>query len=181
VSALLIPLTDVLRSHVFAADVVHADDTPIPVRKGEHPQRHLEHFSGVLQADGYAGYSKLYDGGRVLEAACWAHVRRKFVDLHELHKSPLAAQMLDRIGALYGIECDIVCRQDGVQQTLTHFQQASYFLMGYRAVTSTSTGLPHKDAPLPSFFPRTVAGGAHGAAAIGGDRISFKHRQESGS
>jgi len=145
VSALLIPLTDVLRSHVFAADVVHADDTPIPVlapgrgktktgrlwtyvrderpaagetapavwfayspnRKGEHPQRHLEHFSGVLQADGYAGYSKLYDGGRVLEAACWAHVRRKFVDLHELHKSPLAAQMLDRIGALYGIESDI--------------------------------------------------------------------------
>ena len=75
--------------------------------EGEHPQRHLEHFSGVLQADGYAGYSKLYDGGRILEAACWAHVRRKFVDLHELHKSPLAAQMLDRIGALYDIESEI--------------------------------------------------------------------------
>ena len=61
----------------------------------------------MLQADGYAGYSKLYDGGRVLEAACWAHVRRKFVDLHELHKSLIAGEMLDRIGALYGIEAEI--------------------------------------------------------------------------
>jgi transposase len=144
-SALLAPLTDALRKHVFAADVVHADDTPIPVlapgrgktktgrlwtyvrderpcagevapavwfaytadRKGEHPQRHLHDFAGILQADGYAGFSKIYDGGRVTEAACWAHVRRKFVDLHELHKSPVAAQALDRIGALYAIEKEI--------------------------------------------------------------------------
>src|ERR1035441_3806698 len=67
-------------------------------RKGEHPQEHLEDFRGILQADGYAGFSKIYDGGRVLEAGCWAHVRRKFVDLHELHRSPVAAQTLDRIG-----------------------------------------------------------------------------------
>jgi transposase len=145
VSELLTPLTDALRAHVFAADVVHADDTPLPVlapglgktktgrlwtyvrderpaagevapavwfayspdRKGEHPQGHLADFSGILQADGYAGFTKIYDGGRVLEAACWAHVRRKFVDLHELHKSPVAADALDRIGALYVIEREI--------------------------------------------------------------------------
>ncbi len=145
ISALLTPLTDALRAHVFAADVVHADDTPIPVlapgrgktktgrlwtyvrderpaagkiapavwfayspdRKGEHPQRHLEDFTGILQADGYAGYSKIYDGGRVVEAACWAHARRRFVDLHELHKSPVAAEALNRIGKLYGIEQEI--------------------------------------------------------------------------
>jgi transposase len=145
VSALLAPVMDALRAHVFTADVVHADDTPIPVlapgrgstktgrlwtylcderprggeiapavwfaytpdRKGEHPQRHLENFTGVLQADGYAGFSKIYDGGRVLEAACWAHVRRKFVDLHELHKSPVAAEAIDRIGGLYAVEKDI--------------------------------------------------------------------------
>jgi transposase len=59
-------------------------------RRGEHPQRHLEAFTGILQADGYAGFSKLYDGGRVLEAARLAHVRRKFVDLYELHKSAIA-------------------------------------------------------------------------------------------
>jgi transposase len=43
----------------------------------------------------------------VLEAACWAHVRRKFVDLHELYKSPVAAEALERIGALYAIEKEI--------------------------------------------------------------------------
>jgi hypothetical protein len=78
--------------------------TYTPDRKGEHPQQHVREFTGTLQADGYAGFSKIYDGGRVVEAACWAHVRRKFVDLHELHKSPVAGEMLDRIGALYAIE-----------------------------------------------------------------------------
>ncbi len=42
-------------------------------RKGANPQEHLQDFAGILQADGYAGYSKIYDGGRVIEAACWAH------------------------------------------------------------------------------------------------------------
>ena len=69
-------------------------------RNGEHPQHHLRDFTGILQADGYSGFSKLYEGGRVLEAACWAHVRRKFVDLHELHKSTIAKEALDRIGEL---------------------------------------------------------------------------------
>jgi transposase len=111
VTALMIPLTDALRAHVFAADVVHADDTPLPVlapgrgktktgrlwtyvrderpaageiapavwfayspdRKGEHPQQHLADFRGILQADGYAGLTKIYDGGLVFEASCWAH------------------------------------------------------------------------------------------------------------
>jgi transposase len=68
---------------------------------------HLHDFSGILQADGYAGFSQIYESGRVLEAACWAHVRRKFVDLHELHKSPVAAEALERIGALYAIEKEI--------------------------------------------------------------------------
>jgi transposase len=59
------------------------------------------HQAGALRF----GFSKIYDGGQVLEAAaCWAQVRRKFVDLHELHQSPLAAQALERIGALYAIE-----------------------------------------------------------------------------
>ena len=69
-----------------------------PDRKGEHPQRYLEHFSGVLQADGYAGFSKLYDGDRVLEAACWAHVRRTFVDLPEGVVGNDASNALAEIG-----------------------------------------------------------------------------------
>ena len=51
-----------------------------PDRKGEHPRQHLSAFNGTLQADGYAGFHHLYEGGKIREAACWAHVRRKFYD-----------------------------------------------------------------------------------------------------
>ncbi len=78
-----------------------------PDRKGENPAVHLERFCGVLQADGFAGFNRLYESGRIVEAACWAHVRRKFYDLYEAHASPIAKEALDRIGALYAIERDI--------------------------------------------------------------------------
>jgi len=42
-------------------------------RKGEHPVRHLKDFHGILQADAFAGYHPLYEGGGVVEAACWSH------------------------------------------------------------------------------------------------------------
>src|SRR6266567_699952 len=48
-----------------------------PDRKGEHPRAHLGNFTGTLQADGYAGFDVMYESGRIQEAACWAHVRRK--------------------------------------------------------------------------------------------------------
>jgi transposase len=73
-------------------------------RKGEHPRRHLESFRGTLQADGYAGFNELYRSGERTEVACWAHVRRKFFDLHAANGSPLALDAIERIGALYGIE-----------------------------------------------------------------------------
>jgi transposase len=78
-----------------------------PDRKGEHPARHLEKYAGVLQADGYAGFNKLYEKGCIVEAACWAHVRRKFHDLYQAHRSPIAKEALERIGQLYGIEQEI--------------------------------------------------------------------------
>lgn len=74
-----------------------------PDRKGEHPRKHLAPFRGILQADGYAGYAGLYDR-EVTEAACWAHVRRKFFDVHAATQSPLAHDALQRIAALYAIE-----------------------------------------------------------------------------
>jgi transposase len=77
-----------------------------PDRKGERPKAHLTLFTGVLQADAYAGFDRLY-GERIQEAACWAHVRRKFYDIHVAHASPIAAEALDRIGRLYGIEAEI--------------------------------------------------------------------------
>ena len=78
-----------------------------PDSKGEHPERHLREFRGTLQADAYAGFNQLYETGRIQEAACWAHVRRKFFDLQEAHASPMASEALEQIAALYGIEKEI--------------------------------------------------------------------------
>src|SRR6266404_3942855 len=77
-----------------------------PDRKGERPKAHLTLFTGVLQADAYAGFDRLY-GERIQKAACWAHVRRKFYDIHVAHASRIAAEALDRIGRLYSIEAEI--------------------------------------------------------------------------
>jgi len=78
-----------------------------PDRKGEHPKEHLTSFSGTLQADGYAGFGQIYETGRIQEAACWAHVRRKFYDLQATHKSPVAVEAIERIAGLYAIESEI--------------------------------------------------------------------------
>jgi transposase len=78
-----------------------------PDRKGEHPQQHLREFRGTLQADAYAGFNQLYANGRIQEAACWAHVRRKFYDLAQAHGSPIAKEAIERIAALYAIESEI--------------------------------------------------------------------------
>lgn len=77
-----------------------------PDRRGEHPEGHLKRFSGVLQADGYAGFDRLYEDKdqRIREAACWAHVRRKFYEIYESNGSRVAAETLARIGKLYEIE-----------------------------------------------------------------------------
>ncbi|MGF6727913.1 transposase, partial [Paraburkholderia sp. GAS41] len=75
-----------------------------PDRKGERPRTHLQGWSGILQADAYSGYDALYRDGAIIEAACWAHVRRKFYDLYELERSPVAQEALSRIAALYAIE-----------------------------------------------------------------------------
>ena len=141
---LIEPLTEALARYVFAAEKLHADDTPVPVldpgrgrtktgrlwtyvrddrpaaseqapavlfryspdRRGQHPRGHLAPFAGILQADAYAGFGHLY-GSRIQEAACWAHARRAFYELHQANPSPVAAEALERIGALYAIEAEI--------------------------------------------------------------------------
>jgi transposase len=75
-------------------------------RRGEHPRQHLENFRGALQADAYAGFHHLY-GNDIYEAACWAHARRKFYEIHVVHASPTTTEALARIGALYAIEEEI--------------------------------------------------------------------------
>jgi hypothetical protein len=78
-----------------------------PDRKAERPAAHLEGFRGTLQVDGYAGFERLTDRGDVVLAACWAHARRKFYEVHEATALPIAAEALRRIAGLYAIETTI--------------------------------------------------------------------------
>ena len=75
-----------------------------PNRQGQHPQSHLANFKGVLQADAFAGYDKIFADGRVREAACMAHARRKVHDLHVRKATVTTTEALRRIGELYAIE-----------------------------------------------------------------------------
>lgn len=78
-----------------------------PDRKSERPKKHLQGFSGILQADAYSGYGALYRSGQIIEAGCWAHARRKFYDVFKKEQSPIAQEALVRIGALYVIEREV--------------------------------------------------------------------------
>ena len=97
-------------------------------RRGEHPRAHLATWTGILQADAYGGYSELYRDGRepgpVLEAGCFAHARRKFLEIADVEavarkKSrgertgqiyPIALEAVQRLDALFDIERAINCR-----------------------------------------------------------------------
>jgi transposase len=87
-----------------------------------HPERHLAHFSGILQADAYSGYNGLYDPerspGPITPALCWAHARRKFFELADIAAnprrgkaalpiSPIALAAVTRIDAIFDIEREI--------------------------------------------------------------------------
>ena len=142
-AATLMPLNEAIRTHVFAAERIHADDTTVPVlakgktrtgrlwtyvrddrpfggrdppatiffysadRGGEHPEQHLASYAGLMQADAYAGFKRLYDSrrkaGAIIEAACWAHARRKFFDIARINKAPIAIEAVKRIDALFAL------------------------------------------------------------------------------
>jgi transposase len=82
-----------------------------PDRGAKHPEQHLGDYAGLMQADAYAGFNRLYGAtrkpGPIVEAACWAHARRKFFDLARLAKAPIAIEAIDRIDALFAIEREI--------------------------------------------------------------------------
>jgi len=78
-----------------------------PDRGGEHAETLLGGFAGIMQADAFAGFNRLYEKGAVVEAACWAHGRRKFYELAQLKKAPIAIEAVARMDALFAIERDI--------------------------------------------------------------------------
>lgn len=82
-----------------------------PDRKGERPQTHLKNFTGILHADAYGGYDKLYAANdengdaKITEAACWAHTRRKFYEVTQTSdKASIAQNALEKIAEIYAIE-----------------------------------------------------------------------------
>ena len=170
---LLRPLYELIRTHVFAGDRVHGDETPVPVlakhqcRKGrlwtyvrddkpfagsappaavffysrdrtaEHPERHLAGYAGILQADAYAGFNRLYAadrrGGPITEASCWAHGRRKFFELADVAAkargalavlAPLAVEAVKRIDAIFDIEREINGRSIDERVAVRHARVA---------------------------------------------------------
>jgi transposase len=82
-----------------------------PDRGGRHPERHLAGFAGILLADAYAGFNRLYEPkrepGPILEAGCWAHARRKLFELAAVSQAPIAAEAVRRIDELFKIEREI--------------------------------------------------------------------------
>jgi transposase len=155
-AAVLRPLYELVRTHVFAGERVHGDETPVPVlakgktatgrawvyvrddrpfggrdppaavffysrdRSGEHAERHLTDYGGILQADCYAGYNRLYEADRkprpIIEAGCWAHARRKFFVLADVTAkargklaviAPMAFDAVKRIDAIFDVEREI--------------------------------------------------------------------------
>jgi transposase len=126
--------TDTARAWVYVRDDAPYGGADPPAalfyyardRSGAHPEKHLTGFAGILQADAYAGYNRLYAPGRspgpVTEALCWAHARRKFFVLADIAAaakrgtkkgkqgtiiSPLAFEAVTRIDALFDIEREI--------------------------------------------------------------------------
>ena len=92
-------------------------------RTREHPERHLAGYAGILQADAFDGYNRLYlpdrKPGSIIEALCWSHARRKFFELADIAAnarrgkkatpiSPIALEAVRRIDAVFDIERDIV-------------------------------------------------------------------------
>src|SRR6195256_668537 len=156
-AAALLPLFELIKAHVFAAERIHGDDTTVPVlakvktktgriwtyvrddrpfggdappaavffyspdRASSHPEQHLAGYSGILQADAYAGFNKLYEPDRkpgpITEAGCWAHARRKLFELADIASkarnqkpmtiSPIAFEAVGKFDAIFMLERSI--------------------------------------------------------------------------
>lgn len=84
-----------------------------PDRKGIRPEAHLKDFKGVLHADAYSGYNKVYEKDKngntsIFEASCWAHTRRKFYEVTAANdNASIAEEACKIIGKIYKIEREI--------------------------------------------------------------------------
>jgi transposase len=147
------PLHKLMCNRVRQSDVLHTDDTIVPIqheghcrsgrlwtyvgdqnhpyivydftptRSGQGPLAWLGTWKGFLQADAYAGYDKLYARGDVIEVACWAHARRKYFDAQESDPAR-ALWMLEMIRRLYAVESEAAGRDAPTRLLLRQSQSA---------------------------------------------------------
>ena len=133
VAELLEPIANQLRSEILKSPAIHTDDTPVTivenasgkVKKGrtwiyldlagrhfydftesrnrDGPAKILAGYSGFIHADAYPGYDQLFIPDGATEVACWAHVRRKFVEASTSDPT-LAAEGVKLIARLYAVE-----------------------------------------------------------------------------
>ena len=117
-----------------------------PDRKGERPRQHLKNYCGYLHADGYSGYDHLYRSGKITEVACLAHVRRKFYDIHQATRSPIAEEALKRIAGLYAVEKEIRSKPPDLKLAVRQEKAKPQFeeLLGW--LQSRLTRLPARSA-----------------------------------
>jgi transposase len=136
-----------------------------PTRSAKDAGRILRDFSGVVVADGYSAYRTLRDqraasrDGPAFElAACWAHVRRKFLEAEPNH--PEATPIIKLIGRLYGVEAAgreapdhlAVLRGEKSRELVGQLRNA---LLAIRALPRSSLARP---SPTPSNSgPRSLA------------------------
>ncbi|QVL33917.1 IS66 family transposase [Telmatocola sphagniphila] len=126
------PLYQLMKADLILAPNLHTDDTTVPVQDdqldrrrtgrlwtylddrmilyestpnhyGEWPAAFLKGFQGYLQCDAFSGYNQLFTSGTIIEVACWAHTRRKFVEA-EKTAAAWAHEAVARIKLLYAIE-----------------------------------------------------------------------------
>lgn len=131
---LLAPLHERLIAVIKGFDILHGDDTTVPLqakggtvtarawnylapaanlvayeftesRQGKHPRAWLKGWQGYLVADAYSGYDRLFDGPGIREVGCWAHARRKFFEVAKQAKGKgLAHEAVARIAAMYHLD-----------------------------------------------------------------------------
>jgi transposase len=132
VAAALEPVGEELRRQILSTSYIQTDDTPVTVladlggsfkgrlwtyldplgkqvvfeatatHERDGPEKFLAPFRGYLQADAYKGYDALYRSGRIVEVACWAHGRRRFVEA--LDTDVRGAPIVALIRGLYEVE-----------------------------------------------------------------------------
>ena len=128
-----------------AAAYVYSED-----RKGEHPTAHLAAFRGTLQVDGYAGFGSLVEARKdasIRLAFCWAHTRRPFYEYYSSTQSPLAGEVLVRIGKLYEIEAGVRGQPPDVRRAVRQLRSRPLVDVGCRTTCRAWTAGPISRKP----------------------------------